>query len=232
MTSRRLAAILFGAALYAAPTLALAQSTTARQGTTSTTNDSAEDDSGWRQDTLLGSHRTLEQGGYGSVLVRASALNHDPALFVGGRGGWLLGHRLLLGAAGAGQVLTVHSPEAAIEDYPDGKNLEFGYGGAFIAYHFLPERLLHPTAGLLIGAGGIALSNRHFHDMNQDEREFAANGVFIVEPEASLEVNMLDSLRLEFTLSYRQALGVDLPGLGNSDVSGLAGGIAILMGKL
>lgn len=230
MFSRRLSALLFSAALSAAP--ALARATPTGSAATSAPDDSAKDDSDWRQDTVLGGHRTIEQGGYGSVLLRASALNDDPALFVGGRGGWLLGHRLLLGAAGAGQVLTVHSSDAAIEEYPEGKNLEFGYGGAFVAYHFLPERLVHPTAGLLIGAGGLALSNRHFHDMNQDDRDFAANGVFIVEPEASLEVNMLDIMRLELTVSYRQALGVDLPGLSNGDVSGLAGGIAILMGKL
>lgn len=220
-----------GVALSLLAPLARAQSSDPIEGTPTASN-GTDATSGWRQDTLLGGHRAVHHGGYGSLLVRASTLNHDPALFVGGRGGWLVGHQLLLGVAGAGQTLTVDSPDAAIDEYPEGKNLEFGYGGAFIAYHFLPEKVLHPTAGVLIGAGGLSLSNRHVHDMDRDTDEFVVNGIFVVEPEASLEVNILDIMRLELTLSYRQALGVDLPGLSNGEVSGLAGGVAILVGRL
>jgi hypothetical protein len=229
MRSLQTSALLFISAALSLPLqLALGQSAQAEPEHTYANSD----ENGWRQDTLLGGHHSLSHGGYGSLFVRASTLNHDPALFIGGRGGWLLGHQLLLGAGGGGQTLVVRSPDAAVDQYPDGKNLEFGYGGAFIAYHFLPERLLHPTAAVLVGAGGLALSNRHFHGDDMDPHEFAANAIFVVEPEASLEINLLEIMRLELTLSYRQTLGVDLPGLHNSDVSGLAGGVAMVFGRL
>jgi hypothetical protein len=193
---------------------------------------SAEHADKWRQDTLFGRRGPLDHGGYGSLLLRSGALNGDPALFIGARGGWLLGHQLLIGFAGMGQTLTVDAPSEAALDNPHAQNLEFGYGGLWFAYHVMPELIVHPVASVFIGAGGLTFSDRHFHDDEANQTDYTANGVFVVEPEVDLELNVADFMRLQLTLSYRQVVGVDMPGLKSSDVSGVTGGIAAVFGKL
>jgi hypothetical protein len=189
----------------------------------------------FHQRTLLDGSGKLDHGGYGGFLTRGSSVNGDPALFVGARGGWLIDHRLLIGAAGMGQTLTVDAPAASIAGYPDVRHLEFGYGGGYFAYHFMPGAVVHPVASVLVGAGGLTLSNRHYeemHDDAEDSFETAVNGVFIIEPEVALEVNVAEVTRLQGTLSYRRTVGVDLPGLGDGDASGLALGVSLLFGSL
>lgn len=199
-------------------------------------NVSAEDqreERPFHQRTLLGGSGKMDHGGYGGLLARGSALNGDPALFVGGRGGWLIGHHLLIGASGMGQTLTVGAPGTAREEYPDVRHLEFGYGGGYFAYHFWPSYVVHPVASLLVGAGGLTLSNRHDHDREEgDEFETETNGVFVLEPEAGVEVNLVSFMRLQGTLSYRRTVGVDLPGLDDSDTSNFAAGVSVLFGEL
>lgn len=192
-----------------------------------------QSDDGFRQRTLLGGSGKMDHGGYGGVLARGSSLNTDPALFVGGRGGWLINHHLLIGAGGMGQALTVAAPASATLEYPDVRHLEFGYGGGYFAYHFVPAYVVHPVASVLVGAGGLTLSNRHYQERYEDE-EFVTetNGVFVVEPELGVEVNLVGFMRLQGTLSYRRTVGVDLPGMDDSDTSSLALGVSVLFGEL
>jgi hypothetical protein len=154
-------------------------------------------------------------------------------LFVGARGGWLIDHHLLIGAGGMGQALTVNAPANAVLEYPDVRNLEFGYGGGYFAYHFMPSYVVHPLASVLVGAGGLTLSNRHMRDPN-DSGGFntESNGVFVVEPEVGVELNVVAFMRVQGTLSYRRTVGVDLPGLSDSDASGFAVGVSALFGEL
>lgn len=186
----------------------------------------------WNQRNVFDDSERLSHGGYGGVLMRGGALHEDPALFVGARGGWLIGHRLLIGAGGMAQTLTVDAPSAATREYPDIRHLEFAYGGGYFAYHLFPGEIVHPVASVLVGAGGLALSNRHFRaDGDEDSFETEANGVFVVEPELAAEVNLTDFMRIQGLLSYRRVVGMNLPGLDNDDASGFNFGVSFLFGK-
>jgi hypothetical protein len=191
-----------------------------------------EHDQHWSQRNVFGDSERLSHGGYGSVLMRGGALHEDPALFVGARGGWLIGHRLLIGAGGMAQTLTVDAPVVATQEYPDIRHLEFAYGGGYFAYHLFPNEVVHPVASVLVGAGGLALSNRHFRsDSDEDSFETEANGVFVVEPELAAEINLTDFMRVQGLLSYRRVVGMNLPGMDNDDASGFNFGVAFSFGK-
>jgi hypothetical protein len=125
--------------------------------------------------------------------------------------------------------LSISAPTQATRDYPDARHLEFGYGGLYLGYHLLPERLLHPVFSMTVGAGGLALSDRS-SDAN-DVARGRSNAVFVLEPEMGLEVNVVSFMRAQVTLSYRRVWGVDMPGLDNRDISGFAAGVALLFGQ-
>jgi hypothetical protein len=181
----------------------------------------------FEQHTWLGEGR-IDHGGYGGALARMSSFNGDPALFVGGRGGWLIDHHLVLGGAGMGQALSIAAPAQVREREPDVRNVEFGYGGLFIGYHLAPERRLHGFVSVLMAGGGLALSDRSDDD---DHIDHSGDGLLVLEPEVALEANLIALMRVQFTLSYRQVWGVETAGLDNGDASGIAFGLACLFGQ-
>ena len=181
----------------------------------------------FQQETLVG-EGPVHHGGYGGPLVRASQVAHETALFIGGRGGWLIDHRLVLGGAGLGQTLNIDAPSEAIAQNPNGRNLELGYGGFFLGYHIAPEARVHGFVSMLLGAGGITLSDRN-GEVTAEEQD--ADTLFVLEPELALEANVVAFMRIQLSVAYRQVWDVELPGLENQDLSGIAGGVALLFGQ-
>lgn len=170
----------------------------------------------------------FDSGGYGGPLVRFSSFDGQGALFAGGRGGWLINHRLLIGGAGMGQTLNLDAPSESSNRYPRARNVEFGYGGFLVGYHIAPESRVHGFASVLLAGGGLVLSDRDSEsdaDVGHD-----GDGVFVMEPELALEANLLRFVRLQLSLSYRMVSDVELPGIDNGDASGVGGGVSFLFG--
>ena len=187
------------------------------------------DEAKFEEQTLLGGG-PIDHGGYGGPLVKFSSFDGNGALFVGGRGGWLINHRLLIGGAGMGQTLNVAAPQESRNRYPRARNLEFGYGGFLLGYHVAPERPVHGVASVLLAGGGLVLSNRDSDPDTDADVGHDGDGVFVMEPELAIEANLLRFMRLELSLSYRVVWDVELAGLDNGDASGVGGGLAFLFG--
>jgi hypothetical protein len=187
------------------------------------------DEAKFEEQTLLGGGPT-DHGGYGGPLVKVSSFDGSGAFFVGGRGGWLINHRLLIGGAGMGQTLNVAAPPESRERYPRARNLEFGYGGFLLGYHIAPERPVHGFASVLVAGGGLVLSNRDADPDTDADVGHDGDGVFVMEPELAIEANVLRFMRLQLSLSYRIVQDVELAGLDNGDASGVGGGLSFLFG--
>lgn len=188
------------------------------------------DNAEFEERTFLGDG-PIDHGGYGGPVVRVSSFDGEGAVFIGGRGGWLINHRLLIGAAGMGQVLNVDAPRESVDQYPRARNVEFGYGGFLIGYHVAPESRVHGVISVLLAGGGLVLSDRDVNDDDDADVGHDGDGVVVMEPELALEANLLRFMRLQFTLSYRSVWDVDLAGLDDADASGVGGGLAFLFGN-
>lgn len=177
-----------------------------------------------QQDVLFDG--SVEMGGYGGPSVRLGEFNGTPGLLVGGMGGWLIDHRLTIGAAGYG-LATVVEPTL-----PGGDTLrlDLGYGGGFIDYQFFPDNVIHAGAHVLVGAGGIDYTRRG-QDHDNNDHLGVGDAFFIVEPGISAEVNILRNLRLQATASYRVVSGVETPGTSNEDLSGPSAGLTLKIGS-
>ncbi|HEY0711139.1 MAG TPA: hypothetical protein VGF45_00575, partial [Polyangia bacterium] len=65
---------------------------------------------------------------------------------------------------------------------------------------------------------------------NDDKAGSASDAVFVVEPNVTVEVNIIKAVRLAAFTSYRFVRDVDLTGLDSGDVSGVSAGLMLKFG--
>ncbi|UCC74248.1 MAG: hypothetical protein JSV86_06730 [Gemmatimonadota bacterium] len=166
---------------------------------------------------VLAQERTLirggfESGGFGAPVVKFSQIDGEFALFVGGRGGWIINHTFVLGGGGYGLVNDIDTNDDGVQD------IELGYGGLELEYVNSSDKLIHFTAYLLIGGGGLSGPA-----VNEE-------AVFVLEPALNGELNVTDYFRFQAGAGFRWVSGVDSPGVEGSDLSSFYAQVALKFG--
>lgn len=170
-------------------------------------------------------HGKVDHGGYGAPHVKVTTVAGQAGLLVGGEGAWIIGHSLLLGGAGYGLATRTDVPEQARS--PAGEStLNLGYGGFRVGYIVAPHDLLHLSASVLVGGGGIALIER----VDSDNRTYRSAGMFVLEPAVALELNITPMIRAGVDASYRYMADSRIPGLSASQISGPSAGMLLAFG--
>lgn len=155
----------------------------------------------------------IESGGCGGPVLKLSGVNDTFAVFIGGRGGWVINHTFIIGFSGYGLVTDV---------FVSGNKLHMGYGGLWAEYVLNSDELVHFTFGTLIGMG-----NAHYDPEGSDQRNY-----FVLEPEANVELNIVRFFRVCAGVSYRFAIGVAGPaGLNDAALSGLSANLFFKFGR-
>jgi hypothetical protein len=179
----------------------------------------------------LADHETLirgpvESGGFGAPVVKFSAIGDDFAVFIGGRGGWIINHAFTIGGGGFGLVNEIES-DYYIETYGDHNIVQhMGYGGLILEYVHLSRKLVHPSLAVLVGGGGFGY---HYRDwLYEGDR---TDAFFVLEPELNLMLNVSEHFRVGLGASYRWVTGVDLAGVENSDLSKFSGNLTLKFGR-
>jgi hypothetical protein len=145
----------------------------------------------------------IEHGGYGGPVVKFSSVNGKLGVLVGGHGGWIINHTLVLGGGGYGLVndVAANTLGPLNEEYVD-----FSYGGFEVEWVMNSDKLVHFSVHALIGGGGVQYRNEGeditYHNKNND-------GFFVLEPGATLDLNMTTWMRFSVGASYRYVNGVD-----------------------
>lgn len=170
----------------------------------------------------------ITSGGYGGPVLSYSRVLGRDALFFGGRGGWIINHRFVLGAGGFALANRV-PPPAGAPDIGEELKTEFGYGGIWLEYIFLPGKLVHGSIGTLLGGGSVAYSR--VRRIERQSREVENDVIFVAEPVISLELNVSRFLRFAAGAGYRYAGSVNLTGLRQEDVSGFTGSVMLKFGR-
>jgi hypothetical protein len=168
----------------------------------------------------------VEHGGFGGPTLGYTSVNGDPALVMGGRGGWLINHRLVLGGGGVGVTNRLAVPAGSTPADADHQ-LTFGYGGFWAEYIVFPNQLVHGSVGMLVGGGGITYHRFRGQGPAADDENDA---VFVFEPGVSVELNVIRFMRVALFANYRIVSGVDLAGLDNAAISGFSAGTMLKFG--
>lgn len=149
------------------------------------------------EETLLGQARV--QGGFGGPFWVASRAVGDAGWGAGGGGGAIIGH-FFIGGFGQGEAFGRRTIQNVEHEY------SLGFGGLWLGAVYPSHRLIHLFSSLKVGGGGVSLvprergSSRGYND-----------GVFVVVPEAGIELNVVKWFRLVGTVGYRWVGGISGP---------------------
>jgi len=168
-----------------------------------------------QEKTLIGDLKDVDHGGFGGPVVRFTRIGGEFGVLSGGRGGWIVDHKYVLGGGGYGLANNIDIERGLSA----GENLEMGYGGLILEYVVASDALVHFTCELLIGAGGLTTQ------LGADDDAF-----FVVEPGANLMLNVTKFFRFGTGVSYRQIEGADFSGLDSGDLTGLSWGLTFKFG--
>lgn len=179
-------------------------------------------------ETLLGGE--IHNGGYGAPVLKVTTINGAAGVLIGGRGGWIINHCFVIGGGGYGLATGIDAPEFSSPADIASRDLdiEFGYGGLELEYIFRPSKLVHGTIGFMLGGGGIG-----YYEENDDgdTESLIDDEVLVIEPAVAAELNVVNWMRIDGGVSYRAVSGLDMPGLDNGDMSGLAGFLIFKFGS-
>lgn len=163
------------------------------------------------------------QGGFGGPTIEWTWMNGQSGVMAGGGGGVIL-NNFFFGGFGQGGSYA----EQVINDrqYP----INFGFGGLWLGYVVPSPKAIHFFSSLKIAGGGISITEgREDHgDTLFDE------AVFVMQPEAGVEVNMFKWFRIALTANYRIVSGIQpehLAGLSNSDFNAAGMTLTLRFGK-
>jgi hypothetical protein len=184
-----------------------------------------------QEESLLGEGE-ITNGGFGAAVVKFTSINSQFGVLVGGRGGWIINHSIILGAGGYGLTNQING---TISNGGRYLSTILGYGGFEMEYIINSDNLVHTSVSLLIGGGAVSQRNNIYPvplDWSALNIEpLSANNFFIAEPEVDIEVNIVKFFRIDFGASYRIISGVNQNGLKNSDVAGVSVIMTLKFGK-
>ncbi|PLX14452.1 MAG: hypothetical protein C0594_00025 [Marinilabiliales bacterium] len=172
-------------------------------------------------------------GGYLGFDISVSEIDGENAMFIGGKGAWVIGHGFSVGLAGGGFFNDYHFNEKLGENV----NLEGGYGGLLLEPIILPKFPVHISMPVLLGLGGVSYTSDYYNTMDDEWSNFieAGDAFLIVEPGVQIEMNLVRSVRVCVGASYRYTSELDLDyqytGVNNDVLDGLSFGASIKFGK-
>ncbi len=188
--------------------------------------------------TIFNAPDSLSFGAFGGVNVNFSGVGDEFGVLAGGSGGVIINHKFVFGGVGYG--LTTEMPIASENydaldlDISNGEDYEFhfGYGGVLAGFVIGWKRPIHLYTTVLIGAGGIGISDtdRHRHDDFDDVDDNHGNFVLVVQPNLELEFNLTKFMILGIGANYRYVSGVDFEGYDNMDFSGVGANVSLKFG--
>jgi len=154
-----------------------------------------------------------DNGAYGGLVFKGTAVDDQFAAFLGARGGYLFDHVFSVGAGG---YVMAGGPDVALPGGGTGP-LDMWYGGVELEFINIWSQVYHLTFLVLVGGGSMKL-------------EGASDGIWATEPALNLEMNVTPWYRLQFGGGYRFIWDVDTPGLDNWDASQFFGQIVMKFG--
>jgi hypothetical protein len=172
------------------------------------------------ENTLIGPG--FESGGFGAPVIKMGDMYGRFSVLLGGRGGWVINRTLMIGGGGYGLVSSIWGD--VYDQYDRPGQLRFGYGGLDMELMIRDTDMVHLTLQGLIGGGGVGWRFDPVHPMTWD-------AVFVAEPGANLELNVLPFMRITAGATYRWVQDVQLLGLTNEDMSGWTGTLMFKFGR-
>lgn len=158
-------------------------------------------------------------GGFGGPIVELTSMNDQTGAMAGGGGGVIV-DKFFLGGFGQGSTYAEHIIDDRL--YP----INFGFGGGWFGFVTPTQKAIHFYSSLKIAGGEITLTDKRGEGATTLNRET----VFVVQPEAGVELNLFKWFRIALAGNYRLVSGIqaeNLAGLRNHDFN--SGGMTLTL---
>lgn len=176
---------------------------------------------------LIGADRPVSISGFMGLMTEISSLEGEVVPSVGAGIALLLDQTFYIGFYGLG---TIKSLEKQLLQYQQ-VDMAFGHGGLWMGYIHQSERLLHLGVSLKIGGGGVYLAERRGHEFIFEEKnKIDEDALFVLIPQAEMELNVAPWMKLNLGLGYRFVDGVDTPYLNENDFASPVGSLGFYFG--
>lgn len=184
-----------------------------------------------QEQTLIGGDARL--GGFGGTGTYYTDYMGEATALVGIQGALVVNRTMYIGLAGYGFGRQPDAGMEYVEGAWHGTRFEGGYGGLLLGGMIYSDRVVHGTADVLIGGGGITRVVRDWEHHEHDDfyGEERTDGFFAVQPMVHAELNVVRWMRVDLGAGYRFVSDVEDFGLENEDVNGPVAGIGFRFGR-
>ncbi len=165
-------------------------------------------------------------GAFGGPLFEYSNLDEDVQTNTGGGGAFVLDD-FFLGGYGMGDL--EYNLSSTVDGVSLNERLKFKHGGFWLGYVPMQHKVIHPYGTLRLGWGKA----RYLKTEVVGEREVAdlKDNLFVLTPEAGVELNIFSFFRIAASAQYRVVSGVDnVPNYSNGDLSGFGAVLTLRFG--
>lgn len=159
---------------------------------------------------------------YGAVVSKVGMVRDTKALFVGGRGGWIIDDAFAIGIEG---YMLVNNIDARVPDTSGNHFLTMDYGGIDLEYITPIGGHYYLTFQTLIGGGAIGHQEVPYLDRRQYHDPF-----IVVEPGVSVEIAATSIFRIGIGASYRQIALLKSNLATQNELSGPSGFLSLKVG--
>jgi hypothetical protein len=183
-----------------------------------------------KTETLFSGNGKTTVGGYAAAPAKFTSIDGNLGVLTGGYGGVLLNHKIMLGVGAYSLVNNIGLPP--VNPTINKEYLNLWYTGFVAEYTHNSDKLIHWTAGTLLGGGGVSRRDTRRRNDDFDQRNnYDGSGFFVAEPFANLELNITRFLRLDVGASYRYVQGSSTQGITDGKLSNPSVHVSIKAGK-
>lgn len=161
----------------------------------------AQDKQGQEEENLFNSVSFSNVSGFGGLMIQFAELNDEVAVFTGTGGGILINQQFYFGGYGIGMD-TEHEYATEIDSIRN--QVDYGHGGFWIGYINKPYKLIHWGISSKMGWGKMFL-----YEKNNYDNSIAKELVFVVTPQAEVEINFTKWFKLNTGIGYKLVSGID-----------------------
>ena len=143
--------------------------------------------------------QSFESGAFGAPVIKYTRLANQPALMVGGKGGWIINKRFVLGAGVYALTSDVKTPYIN-EQNNQSVMFNFNYGGLEFEFLLLPQNKFNVTFDMLLAGGGLEF---YAQNKNNNSTSYGSVDLLVWEPELNFEAEIYNWLHADAGISYR-----------------------------
>ncbi|MDO9511784.1 MAG: hypothetical protein Q7J34_08490 [Bacteroidales bacterium] len=174
-----------------------------------------------KQRFLLDDENGIQITGFGAPIFEFSEIDNDLSVCMGGGGAVMFNQQFYIGGYGMGLVPVNGKYNFSMRNFINGQLIQysnlspiFAHGGLWLGYIHDSDKIVHYGLSTKIGWGTLGFVDLQY---NIHDSEIGIDPIFVITPQAEIEINMLKWFKVNFGLGYHYVGGVDATYVNNDN---------------